>query len=251
VSGGGGPGPGGTMEVPTLTIFCHEGRPPADDIFAYWGCPQPVPARLLAQVPDPRKRRGRRHALAGLLATGIAGSRSFAAIVQWAADAGPEALAVLGAARARLKSPPSGAPSPWSAPTCSTGSSVPARRWRTGSAQSSARSPWTRNRTRSPRRGTCWRRSPVSSPRSLRFAATTPPARAGPGPAISLIPCRHRQPAPGRRLRDDAHPADLNLRALSSRGNQAESFFGATGVQPTAATLRTRSNASSSVRSRR
>jgi predicted transposase YbfD/YdcC len=58
---------------------------------------------LLAQVPDPRKRRGRRHALAGLLATGIAaviaGSRSFAAIGQWAADAGPEVLARLGAAR--------------------------------------------------------------------------------------------------------------------------------------------------------
>ena len=58
---------------------------------------------LLAQVPDPRKRRGRRHPLAGLLAVGvaavIAGSRSFAAIGQWAADAGPEALAVLGADR--------------------------------------------------------------------------------------------------------------------------------------------------------
>jgi predicted transposase YbfD/YdcC len=58
---------------------------------------------LLAQVPDPRKRRGRRHALAGLLAVGIAaviaGSRSFAAIGQWAADAGPDVLAVLGAAR--------------------------------------------------------------------------------------------------------------------------------------------------------
>jgi predicted transposase YbfD/YdcC len=70
----------------------------------------PIPAArskylldLLAQVPDPRKRRGRRHALAGLLAVGIAavvaGSRSFAAIGQWAADAGPEVLAVLGAAR--------------------------------------------------------------------------------------------------------------------------------------------------------
>ena len=69
----------------------------------------PIPAArgrylldLLAQVPDPRKRRGRRHPLAGLLAVGvaavIAGSRSFAAIGQWAADAGPEALAVLGAA---------------------------------------------------------------------------------------------------------------------------------------------------------
>jgi predicted transposase YbfD/YdcC len=58
---------------------------------------------LLSQVPDPRKRRGRRHALAGLLAVGIAaviaGSRSFAAIGQWAADAGPDVLAGLGAAR--------------------------------------------------------------------------------------------------------------------------------------------------------
>src|SRR6266568_7237448 len=57
----------------------------------------------LAQVPDPRKRRGRRHALAGLLAVGIAaviaGSRSFAAIGQWAADAGEDVLAVLGADR--------------------------------------------------------------------------------------------------------------------------------------------------------
>jgi hypothetical protein len=66
----------------------------------------PVPAArsqylldLLAQVPDPRKRRGRRHPLAGLLAAGIAAviarSRSFAAIGQWAADAGPEVLAVV------------------------------------------------------------------------------------------------------------------------------------------------------------
>jgi len=70
----------------------------------------PIPAArsqylldLLAQVPDPRKKRGRRHALAGLLAVGIAaviaGSRSFAAIGQWAADAGPDVLGVLGAAR--------------------------------------------------------------------------------------------------------------------------------------------------------
>src|SRR6266700_5072765 len=70
----------------------------------------PIPAArsqylldLLAQVPDPRKRRGRRHSLAGLLAVGtaavIAGSRSFAALGQWAADAGPEALTALGAVR--------------------------------------------------------------------------------------------------------------------------------------------------------
>src|SRR3974390_2817785 len=58
---------------------------------------------LLSQVPDPRDKRGRRHALAGLLAAGIAaviaGSRSFAAIGQWAADAGPDVLAALGADR--------------------------------------------------------------------------------------------------------------------------------------------------------
>ena len=46
---------------------------------------------------------GRRHPLAGLLAVGIAaviaGSRSFAAIGQWAADAGGDVLAALGAAR--------------------------------------------------------------------------------------------------------------------------------------------------------
>jgi hypothetical protein len=58
---------------------------------------------LLAQVPDPRKRRGRRHPLAGLLAVGIAavtaGSRSLAAIGQWAADAGPDVLGALGASR--------------------------------------------------------------------------------------------------------------------------------------------------------
>src|SRR5437764_53130 len=70
----------------------------------------PIPAAgsqylldLLAQVPDPRNRRGRRHPVAGLLATGIAaviaGSRSFAAIGQQSADAGPEVLAMLGAAR--------------------------------------------------------------------------------------------------------------------------------------------------------
>jgi hypothetical protein len=58
---------------------------------------------LLAQVPDPRKKRGRRHALAGLLTAGIAaviaGSRLFAAIGQRAGDAGPDVLAALGADR--------------------------------------------------------------------------------------------------------------------------------------------------------
>jgi hypothetical protein len=150
---------------------------------------------LLAQIPDPRRRRGRRHPLAGLLAVGIAaviaGSRSFAAIGQWAADAGPDVLAGLGAMRgaaeestfrrafalldpARLdqalgtwlhtravqvsgrlviaidgksvrgtKNNKDGKARTWS------------RRWRTASARSSGRPPWKRNRTRSPRCGTC------------------------------------------------------------------------------------------------
>ena len=58
---------------------------------------------LLARLPDPRKSRGRRHSLTGLLAVGIAavtaGSRSFAAIGQRAADAGADVLARLGAVR--------------------------------------------------------------------------------------------------------------------------------------------------------
>jgi DDE_Tnp_1-associated len=58
---------------------------------------------LLARLPDPRKRRGRRHWLAGLLGVGIAavtaGSRSFAAIGRRAADAGAGVLAGLGAVR--------------------------------------------------------------------------------------------------------------------------------------------------------
>jgi hypothetical protein len=62
---------------------------------------------LLAQFPDPRKKRGRRHALAGLLAVGIAaviaGSKSFAAIGQWAGDAGPGVLAALGAERGQAE----------------------------------------------------------------------------------------------------------------------------------------------------
>lgn len=58
---------------------------------------------LLGQVPDPWKRHGRRHPLAGLLAVGIAaviaGPGSFAAIGQRAADAGADVLAGPGPAR--------------------------------------------------------------------------------------------------------------------------------------------------------
>jgi predicted transposase YbfD/YdcC len=87
-----------------LTIGCHEDSRP---LMTSSSMPDAARSRylldLLSQVPDPRKKRGRRHALAGLLAAGIAaviaGSRSFAAIGQWAADAGPDVLAALGADR--------------------------------------------------------------------------------------------------------------------------------------------------------
>ena len=55
---------------------------------------------LLAQVADPRKPRGIRHGLTGVLAMAlsavITGAQSFVAIAEWAADASPEALARLG-----------------------------------------------------------------------------------------------------------------------------------------------------------
>jgi predicted transposase YbfD/YdcC len=55
---------------------------------------------LLARVPDPRKARGRRHSVGGLLAVAVcavlAGAQGFTAIGQWAQDAGVGLLARLG-----------------------------------------------------------------------------------------------------------------------------------------------------------
>jgi predicted transposase YbfD/YdcC len=55
---------------------------------------------LLASVPDPRRRRGIRHHLPGILAVAVAavvaGARSFAAIGQWVADADADLLTALG-----------------------------------------------------------------------------------------------------------------------------------------------------------
>jgi predicted transposase YbfD/YdcC len=69
--------------------------------------PQPVGSssatlllELLASVPDPRRPRGVRHSLPGLLAVALAavvsGARSFAAIGQWVGDADADLLATLG-----------------------------------------------------------------------------------------------------------------------------------------------------------
>jgi hypothetical protein len=70
----------------------------------------------LAQVPDPRKRRGRRHPLAGLLAVGIAaviaGSRSFAAIGGGPPMPGAASWPGWERSAVRRRSPRSGARSP-------------------------------------------------------------------------------------------------------------------------------------------
>jgi DDE_Tnp_1-associated len=57
----------------------------------------------LAQLPDPRQRRGRRHPLVGVLGVAVAavlaGARSLAAIGEWVQDAPGPVLAALGARR--------------------------------------------------------------------------------------------------------------------------------------------------------
>jgi predicted transposase YbfD/YdcC len=61
----------------------------------------------LAQLTDPRKRRGRRHALTAVLAVAVAavlaGAKSLAAIGEWAADAPQPVLAALGVRRDPLR----------------------------------------------------------------------------------------------------------------------------------------------------
>jgi predicted transposase YbfD/YdcC len=61
---------------------------------------QPGLLAVLAQVADPRHRRGVRHRLAGILGLAlcavVAGARSFTAIAEWAADADEQTLHVLG-----------------------------------------------------------------------------------------------------------------------------------------------------------
>ena len=56
----------------------------------------------LGQVADPRRRRGVRHRLAVIMVLAVcavlAGARSYAAIAEWAADAGEDTLARLGVA---------------------------------------------------------------------------------------------------------------------------------------------------------
>jgi hypothetical protein len=55
---------------------------------------------VLADVPDPRRRRGVRHQLVGVLALALgavlAGARSYAAIAQWAGDLNGEQVIALG-----------------------------------------------------------------------------------------------------------------------------------------------------------
>ena len=60
------------MEVPTLTIFCREGHPPADDIFAY----SRLPAASTFSISSPRSRTRGRGAGAGMRWPGCSPSGS-------------------------------------------------------------------------------------------------------------------------------------------------------------------------------
>ena len=61
---------------------------------------QPGLLGVLASVADPRRRRGVRHRLTGILGLAlcavVAGARSFTAIAEWAADADGQTLCLLG-----------------------------------------------------------------------------------------------------------------------------------------------------------
>jgi predicted transposase YbfD/YdcC len=76
-------------------------RPHPPDTLARDQCRDLLAA--LAQLPDPRARRGRRHTLVAVLATAIAavlaGHHSLAAIAEWAQDAPRAVLATLGVRR--------------------------------------------------------------------------------------------------------------------------------------------------------
>lgn len=65
-------------------------------------------AEALADVPDPRKSRGKRHELAGILALAVCamlcGSRSLYAIAQWGRDHGPFMAETLGFRRKKTPS---------------------------------------------------------------------------------------------------------------------------------------------------
>jgi predicted transposase YbfD/YdcC len=85
---------------PTLTVVDD-----SDPLLGELAVVPPAPEGLLeliARVPDPRRPRGIRHALPGVLAVAlaavVAGARSFVAIAEWAADAAPEARSQLGVA---------------------------------------------------------------------------------------------------------------------------------------------------------
>ena len=79
------------VEATTISIEPLVGRQGCADLLAF-----------LSKVPDPRKRRGVRHAMSALLAVAgaavLAGARSFTAIGEWTADASQQVLAALGCA---------------------------------------------------------------------------------------------------------------------------------------------------------
>jgi len=139
----------------------------------------------LAQLADPRQRRGRRHPLVGVLGVAVcavlAGAKSLAAIGEWASDAPGQVLAALGIRRDPLTGafrPPAEAtvrrvlaridPTRWTAPSA-PGWRTSSHRYRplgrhrqqppgchAGRSRSTAR-PYAAAATTAPCRCTCWR----------------------------------------------------------------------------------------------
>jgi predicted transposase YbfD/YdcC len=85
---------------PTLTVV-DDSDPLLGELAGVPPAPEGL-LELIARVPDPRRPRGIRHALPGVLAVAlaavVAGARSFTAIAEWAADAAPQARSQLGVA---------------------------------------------------------------------------------------------------------------------------------------------------------
>ena len=81
------------------TVLVDESDPELGELVAVPATP-PGLLQCLQKVADPRKRRGVRHPITGVLAVALAatlaGARSFLGIAEWAADAGPGELTAFG-----------------------------------------------------------------------------------------------------------------------------------------------------------
>jgi predicted transposase YbfD/YdcC len=152
----------------------------------------------LAQITDPRHRRGRRHALTTVLAVAVcatlAGARSLVAIGEWASDAPVQVLAALGTRRAPVP-----------------------------------RLAATRRGHRAPRAGPHRRRRPRPCHRCL---AGCPAATTG-GPSPPGRPPRRAVAVDGKTLRGTGHHGNPQVHLLAVMDHTSRRVLGQTDVQAT------------------